>query len=136
MKYDDASWHYGGDFPDGLPESAGATHIGMFVSWAVLNGLAGEYHTEESADELGKLQARDITPGDWFLSACDEKFTDEDLNDEGNRFAQTYYGGADGLHMEIGSYFVDYSDAFPGNATLYHVPDTWMTFDTLVSESE
>ena len=28
-KYDDASWHYGGDFPDDLPEENGATHIGM-----------------------------------------------------------------------------------------------------------
>lgn len=26
MKYDDASWHYGGEFPDDLPPTAGATH--------------------------------------------------------------------------------------------------------------
>ncbi|WP_262497415.1 DUF7832 domain-containing protein [Pedobacter caeni] len=28
-KYDDASWHYGGDFPKDLPQINGATHIGM-----------------------------------------------------------------------------------------------------------
>ncbi|MGN6118448.1 MAG: DUF7832 domain-containing protein, partial [Rhodanobacter sp.] len=42
MKYDDASWHYGGDFPKDLPDEAGATHTGMFVAWALLSGLAGQ----------------------------------------------------------------------------------------------
>ena len=31
MKYDDASWHYGGDFPADLPQAAGATHIVMVI---------------------------------------------------------------------------------------------------------
>ncbi|WP_441328174.1 DUF7832 domain-containing protein [Mesorhizobium album] len=33
MKYDDASWHSGGNFPRELPPEAGATHIAMFVAW-------------------------------------------------------------------------------------------------------
>ena len=33
-KYDDASWHYGGDFPKDLPIEAGATHTGMFLALA------------------------------------------------------------------------------------------------------
>ena len=36
MKYDDAGWHVGGDFPDDLPPEAGATHIGMFAAWCML----------------------------------------------------------------------------------------------------
>ncbi|RML48695.1 DUF7832 domain-containing protein [Pseudomonas avellanae] len=32
MKYDDASWHYNGNFPSDLPDTAGATHIGMFLA--------------------------------------------------------------------------------------------------------
>ena len=131
MKYDDASWHYGGDFPADLPQIAGATHIAMFVSWAVLNGLAGELHTEDFADDLGKLKDRAITPTTWFLSICDEKFTDEDLNEEGNRFAEAYYGRGDGLHAADGSYILDYVNAFPGIATPYHVSDTWTTFNKL-----
>ncbi|WP_265102660.1 hypothetical protein [Acinetobacter sp. 'aerobic (ED)'] len=39
MKYDDASWHYGGDFPADLPQEAGATHIGMFLTWMLLQTL-------------------------------------------------------------------------------------------------
>ena len=84
LKYDDASWHSRGDFPKDLPPKAGATHTGMFVSWRLLNGLGGKIHFEEPASLLSQLRARSITPGDYFLKACDEKFTDEDLTDEGN----------------------------------------------------
>lgn len=44
MKYDDASWRYGGEFPAELDETAGATHIAMFAAWCVLNGLSAELH--------------------------------------------------------------------------------------------
>src|SRR5262249_34105176 len=78
VKYDDASWHYGADnFPKDLSESSGATHIGMFVAWAILSGLAGELHIEESRDSMNRLQQRTITPAGFFLKECDWKFTDE-----------------------------------------------------------
>ena len=48
MKYDDASWHSEGDFPDDLPEEAGGTHIGMFFAWALLSGMGGD---EDKDDE-------------------------------------------------------------------------------------
>lgn len=32
-KYDDVSWHYGGDFPKELTEKNASTHIGMFIGW-------------------------------------------------------------------------------------------------------
>ena len=76
MKYDDASWHYGGNFPPDLTPAAGATHIAMFVAWCLLNGLAGEIHIEDFPDALERLKNRKITPGSWFISSCDEKFTD------------------------------------------------------------
>jgi hypothetical protein len=124
MKYDDASWHYGGDFPTDLPREAGATHIAMFLAWAVLNGLASDYHKVDSTAELAQLRAREVTPGAWFIRTCDEKFTDEDLSDEGNSFATVYYG--DG-----GSYLDDYSHTFPNGSSLYHVEDSWVSFDAL-----
>ena len=51
MKYDDASWHYSGDFPKDLPNEAGSTHIAMYAAWSALNGLASEYHTDECGAE-------------------------------------------------------------------------------------
>ncbi|MFK0690602.1 hypothetical protein ACFX5Q_20705 [Mesorhizobium sp. IMUNJ 23033] len=128
MKYDDASWHSGGNFPKDLPDEAGATHIAMFVAWAVLNDLAGEMHTEEFPDERERLKARSLTPREWFLEVCDGKFTDDDLNDAGNLFAARYYDAAD---TDPVSYMADYSEAFPDGETLYSVPDGWDTYSTI-----
>ena len=126
MKYDDASWHYGGQFPKGLPNEAGATHTGMFVAWALLTGLAGEIHTEELPEGLEKLRSRSVTPGQFFLEACDGKFTDEDLNDEGNAFAQEYFD------FDRGAYMNDYDQLLAkGLPSQYHVEDTWTNFDKL-----
>ena len=129
LKYDDASWHCGGDFPNDLPDEAGATHIGMFVTWAVLNGLAGQIHTEDLPEALAKLQSRQDTPGAWFLQACDGKFTDEDLNEEGNQFARDYYADDAGLQTGVESYLADYDAVFADVDSLYRVPDTWESYE-------
>lgn len=131
VKYDDASWHYGADFPPELPLKAGATHIAMFVAWAALNGLAGDYHTREAADDLALLRQRKITPTEWFIRVCDEKFTDEDLNAEGNAFARAYYGNEGDLPTSSGSYLADYAEIFSTAPTLYHVNDSWASFDAI-----
>jgi len=126
MKYDDASWHAGGQFPADLAPEAGATHIAMFVAWCVLHGLAGELHTDDLADDLALLQARELTPGQWLLRACDGKFTDEDLNDDGNAFTAAYF------EAEDMPYVSDYQDALSGERdSIYRVPDTWASYDTL-----
>ncbi|WP_085307194.1 hypothetical protein [Planktotalea arctica] len=123
MKYDDASWHYGGDFPAELEQVAGATHIGMFVAWALLSGLGGKMHTQVFPDSIPKLSQRRSSPAQIFIEACDEKFVDEDLNDEGNAFASRYYekGFSD-------DYFNILVLDLP---SVYHVEDTWDNFDLL-----
>jgi len=128
MKYDDASWHYEGDFPADLPPAAGATHIGMFLAWAVLHGLAGELHTEDSPEILQQLQQRAISPGEFLIRACDEKFTDEDLSDDGNAFAQHYYRS----EGKWGDYLDDYEATLGQKGrSLYYVPDAWESYDRL-----
>ena len=126
MKYDDASWHYGGNFPPDLTPAAGATHIAMFVAWCLLNGLAGEIHIEDFPDALERLKNRKITPGSWFISSCDEKFTDEDLNEEGNAFTVYYYAADDAPYLN------EYSAALAEDLeSVYEVPDTWETYELL-----
>lgn len=126
-KYDDASWHYGADnFPKQLPQEAGATHTGMFVAWALLSGLAGSIHIEDFPDDIPKLQKRLVTPGAFFYEACDGKFTDEDLNDEGNSYASSYFD------FEKGQYLKDYETLLGSEVEdLYSVEDTWANFDRL-----
>ena len=123
MKYDDASWHYGGNYPGDLPEQNAFTHIGMFLAWALLNGLGGELHSHESKDELESLQACRIMPGVYFRRNCDGKLTDEDLSDKGNRFAEMYYEK---------SYFRDYVSTLATELeSPYHVEDTWENFEKI-----
>ncbi|MGO8933516.1 MAG: hypothetical protein ACLPLZ_08095 [Terracidiphilus sp.] len=126
MKYDDASWHYGGNFPKDLPATAGATHTGMFVAWALLSGFAGDIYIRDFPNEIPKLLSRSVTPGEFFLESCDGKFTDDDLSDEGNEFAQAYFD------FQKGKYLADYELTLgAGLADLYHVRDTWENFDRL-----
>lgn len=105
MKYDDASWHYGGDFPKDQPEENGGTHIALFLKWCFAKGWAGELHTEEEPEAVQAVVNGKLSATEFFFKYCDGKFTDEDLDERGNSFASKYYGD-DGLYLE------DYADAF------------------------
>ena len=123
MKYEDVAWHNGGeDYPKDLPPEAAATHTGMFLAWAMSSGLASSMLAGDAAE----LRARKVTPGAFFYNQCDGKLTDEDLNDEGNAFAQAYFD------PEGAKYLNDYDAVLcHGLQTAYHVPDTWTSFDRL-----
>jgi len=128
MAYDKADWHSGGDFPSDLPPENGGTHIGMFLAWAILRHLEGEFHREESPDDLEAVRNREMTGRDFLFKVCDGKFWEEDLSEEGNAFAAHYYGpgGAPG------QYFNDYSEVLEGDvAGTYYVADTWENFNKL-----
>lgn len=128
MKYDDASWHYGGDFPKDLPRQAGATHIGMFLAWMLLNGFAGDELAEEAEEDIAALRDRSITGARFLVRVLDEKLTDEDFSDEGNAFAIAYYQGEE----DDSRYVDDYFEVFDvDESSLYGVPDTWENYDRL-----
>ena len=75
---------------------------------------------------IEKLQTRTFTPAQFFISACDEKFTDEDLNEEGNAFAHDYFD------LSTGKYLADYEKTLGANLDdLYRVADTWENFEIL-----
>jgi hypothetical protein len=126
VKYDDASWHSGGDFPHDLRPDAAGTHTGMFLAWALLSGSGGDLHLEGSPAPIEKLRSRSVTPGSYFISECDGKFTDEDLNDIGNQFATEYYA------PETGQFLVDYQNVLGAKLpSLYHIADSWQNFDKI-----
>lgn len=127
MKYDDASWHYGADnFPENLPEEAGGTHIGMYVAWAMLSGLGSAEMEEDSPELLERLRVRDITPGAFFMAACDGKFIDDDLNETGQQFTEEYF------EEEPSEYLEDYGELFGDDVeSLYEIADSWANYDRL-----
>lgn len=126
MKYDDATWHSGGEFPAELPPEAGATHAGLFLAWALLADLGSDYHVLESAEDLERLRARKLTPGQYFLAVCDGKLTDEDFDAEGNDFVRAYY------QQDGASFIADYQEYLAkGLPSEYHVADTWTSYEKL-----
>lgn len=121
VKYDDASWHYGGDYPEGLAPEAAMTHIGMFLGWIVDNGLEGEYLKEECAEELARFRGREMTGAELLGRCCDGKLTSEELNAEANGFAEWYYE-----REYLGDYAETCSD--DDDLSIYEEPDSWERF--------
>ena len=105
MKYDDASWHYGGNFPKDSPQSYGGTHIALLLKWCFIQGWAGELHLEENAVDVEQLISGEKDATEFLFQWCDGKFTDEDLNALGNAFIAVYYG-------KDGAYLNDYATTF------------------------
>jgi hypothetical protein len=103
----------------------------MFVAWAATADLIGELHTDEDPELIASLLDRSLTPGAWFIAACDEKFTTEDLSAEGNAFAQSYYVETEGSQGSRPTYLKDYSEIFAEYEDVYRVPDDWASFDRL-----
>ena len=136
MAIDRIDWHYGGDFPKGLPNENGGTHIGIYLAWIINKGLEGDFHKEESAEELEKVRRREITGRDFLQSMCDEKFWDEDLSEEGYDFTVHYYSNEEG-YVENG-YIKDYENLLVNGTyeTFYHVDDTWENYDKITPAIE
>jgi hypothetical protein len=55
---DEIVWHTNGDYPAGLPREAAATHMGMFLAWAVFNKLASTRHYDKKSAAVKRLKAR------------------------------------------------------------------------------
>jgi len=135
-KYDDASWHYEGDYPNNLPDENAAIHIGMFITWCIENDLMSEEQKEDSADDIQKVINHEMTGGNFLINNCDEKFIDDDLCELGNEFAEDYYNDDTKFGKNYGS---DFCETFDKKAeengfeyeTLYHVEDTWENYELI-----
>ena len=138
-KYDDASWHYGGDFPEGIPEKNSATHSGMFVNWCINNTLHSDELKEDCKNEIESLKKREITGADFVINTLDGKFSEYDLNDLGNAFAKDYYVDETDFTDQFSSFATDYINIFDSLAeesdfeyeTFYHIEDTYENYDLM-----
>ena len=120
-KYDDASWHYGGDYPKGLAKKHGSTHIGFFLAWAFQRGMAGRLHAREATDDVAAVRAGKVTGAAFLRKNCDDKLTSDDLNADGNAFARARYT----------AYLKAYEKAVDPRGELesiYHAPDDTPTY--------
>jgi hypothetical protein len=139
MKYDDASWHYEGDYPQDLPNENAAIHIGMFITWCIENDFLSEDQKEDCDEDIQKVKRHEMTGGEFLIKNLDEKFIDEDLSKLGNNFAEDYYNDDTKFTKEFNSYGDDFCETFDKKAeengfeykTLYHVEDTWENYELI-----
>lgn len=129
MKYDDYEYYFLNFENEDLPQKMGATHIGMFMAWAILNDLAAKSDDSEYAVWLERVRQRKITGRDFLLQWCDGKLCSEDLNEAGNAFAKAFYE-----ESYMGYYCQTFNlEAAESADELCSVEDTWDNFDKLAS---
>ncbi|AEA42863.1 hypothetical protein [Fluviicola taffensis] len=125
---DQANWHYGGDFPKGLPKENGGTHIGMYLNWIIDNNLLEKTFLEDSAEGIQKVKSRKITGREFLFEYCDEKLLEYFLNEEGLEFTTRYY-------KRLGTYMYDYDELLKGKYdSLYEIPNTWENYDLITTK--
>jgi hypothetical protein len=125
--YDKAKYHYDGNFPKDLPIEQGFVHTGMFLGWILENDLYNQDFFQEIGltDAVARFKKREIT-GTKVYEELDGSLTDEDLNEEGNKFAQFYFD------FSKGEYQHDYARVFVGDLpSIYDVQDTWENYDKI-----
>jgi hypothetical protein len=127
-KFEDASWHSEGDFPEDLDEDAAATHGGMYVAWLSLLSQTSKGRQADFPQTLQDLMNRTVTPGQCFLRDFDGKLTTDDLNGLMIGFTKHYY-----LPAKRG-FYSDYMKALNlDEESFYAAPDTWETFNKLAA---
>jgi hypothetical protein len=130
MAIDRADWHYLNEYPTDLDVKNASTHIGMYLTWIIINQLEGEFHheMEDSILAIEKIKKREMTGADFLIELCDEKFWEEDLNSEGLLFTKYYYANEEGY----GLYLDDYQNALAADVpSLYHVENSWENYDKI-----
>ncbi len=128
MAYDRADHDYSTE-QEPLPKGHAATHIGMFLAWAIHHGLENAFHQQHSAELLAKVRRREITGRQFFEATCHGKFSERELGPDGNAFAEHYYSDSAGRR---GPYFEDYKKVLvAGLPSFWHVADTWENYDKL-----
>lgn len=126
-KYDDASWHLDGEFPEDLPPEAAAIPAGMFLGWAIQQGLAGELLREEFSEELTRFNNQEMSAAEILRECLDGKLISDDLAPEAAEFADVYY--------QDGHYYHDFEAALVPEEmpSLFHPADNRENFAKIQS---
>ncbi len=119
--YDKSKYHYGGDYPEGLPRKQAFVHTGMFVGWLVEHDMIAK----DFLPETEGFKERKIT-GAEIYEAWDGCLVSDNLTDEGNRFASDYFD------FERGEFLNDYQAVLARDLpSLYYVQDTWKNYEVI-----
>ena len=127
--YDKAKYHYGGEFPEDLPEEQAFVHTGMFLGWILENDLYDVEFWDDMKGYIASFKSREMTGTQIYEDVCDGAFVSDELNDEGNAFAQSYFD------FEEGQYIHNYEKLLAADSpSFFHVEDTWENYDKIAKK--
>jgi len=95
MAIDRIDWHWDAiveDIPDDEHWERAGAHIGYFLEWSYKKGFAPTNPETHDVDEYQKVVNSEKTGIQFLIENCDTKFWEEDLNDQGQKFASFAYG--------------------------------------------
>jgi len=80
-----------------------------------------------------------MTGAEFLIDLCDEKFSEYDLNEQGNHFARYYYTDNTSFSKKYNSFGDDYSAVFDKKAeehnfeyeSFYHVEDNFENYELI-----
>jgi len=120
-KLDDASFHMGADdFPDDVPEENGATHIGMFITWAIRKGLFASPDASQEAVEA--VRTGEVSGREFVLEQYYGRLLSEFFSSAGAAFATQHYE----------PYLADFGRLLgKGLKSEYHVEDSQANYEVV-----
>ena len=123
--YDDATFHYKGNWPDNLEKKQAYVHTGLYLYWLIKNNLTGS-----AFNEMYRYQIEDclnkIMTGPQLFMLMGGIFRSDILTDKGKEFTEYYFS------LDSGNYMYDYEFALARyEISPYHVSDTWANYEKL-----
>jgi len=94
MAIDRIDWHIesvNGDIPEDEQWERAGAHIGYFLEWAYKKGFAPTDPETHAVDEYQKVVNSEINGIEFLIQNCDTKFWEQDLNEQGQKFASFAY---------------------------------------------
>ncbi|MFC0180156.1 DUF7832 domain-containing protein [Thorsellia kenyensis] len=133
MVIDCIDWHEEPAYEFELEYKNAGTHIGMFISWLIINDLVSDWMKEDFADEIKLVLNRQMTGLELLLVA--EGILREDyISEDALPFVEAYYSNDIDFSR---SYQNDYEKILTNNLTsFYHVADSWENYELLAPALE
>lgn len=128
-QYDNAEYHFSEKIlkEKGTEYSISQSYVhgGMYLKWAVDNGLTGGKIIEYLADKVAQLKTREIKGSD-LLRDLDGSLFSELFTDEGKEFSHWYF------KADKNSYFEDYEKTLASNLSDYLlVENSWENYELM-----
>jgi predicted DNA-binding WGR domain protein len=126
--FDNASWHYGGDFPCELDSHQAYIHTGFFIGWLLRKKLFTSEFQKDNIEGISKFLRKDITAPEFYKVYMDGKFMSYELNDQGIAFT-IYYFDTD---FSKSMYLDDLIAILCKNiSSIYYIKDNWQNFEII-----